>query len=47
MHYEFCHFDQTFRKTDGLLCPAMKTLRQFEQEYPAISKQYFDIKFAA
>lgn len=44
---EYCHFDQTFWKTEGLLCPAMKTLRQFEQEYPAISNQYFDLKFAA
>lgn len=42
---EFCIANQALHKTEGTLCSAMKSMSEFENEYPDIAKKYFDIRF--
>lgn len=41
---EFCELNQSYKKKKGL-CSSMKALVEFENKYPEIAKEYFDIKF--
>lgn len=42
---EFCEANQALRKSKNSLCTSLKSLRDFENEYPKIAKRYFDIRF--
>lgn len=42
---EFCIANQAKVKTEGKTCSAMKSMLDFEKEYPDIAKEYFDLKF--
>lgn len=42
---EFCEANQALHKTKGTFCSSMKAMIDFENEYPDIAKQYFDIRF--
>ena len=41
---EFCEKNQKLKKTDGL-CSTMKSMQDFEKQFPDIAKTYFDIKY--
>ena len=43
---QFCEANQLRHKTKGTLCSSMKALRDFEEKYPEIAKQYFDLRYA-
>lgn len=42
---QFCEANQTLHKTKGTLCSSMRSLIEFEDEYPEIAKKYFDMRF--
>lgn len=42
---EFCQTDQDRHKGNNL-CASMRALTDFEDEYPDIAKQYFDLKYS-
>lgn len=42
---QFCEANQALHKTEGTLCSAMKALVDFEEQYPEIAKEYFDLRF--
>lgn len=42
---QFCEANQDRHKTEGTLCAAMKSMVDFETEYPDIAKRYFDLRF--
>lgn len=42
---QFCEANQAHHKTEGTLCSAMKALVDFEERYPEIAKEYFDLRF--
>lgn len=42
---QFCEANQALHKTEGSLCSSMKSLIEFERQYPEIAKRYFDIRF--
>lgn len=42
---QFCEANQSYHKTKGTLCSAMKSLVQLESQYPEIAKKYFDLRF--
>ena len=42
---QYCEFDQTFRKDDGTLCPAMQALQLIQSKYPDVADKYFDIRY--
>lgn len=42
---QFCEANQNLHKTEGTLCSAMKSMKEFEEEYPDIAQKYFDMRF--
>lgn len=42
---DFCEANQALHKNKNTLCSAMKSMVDFENEYPEIAAQYFDIRF--
>ena len=42
---EFCEANQALHKTKGSYCSSMKSMMEFEKEFPNIAKRYFDIHF--
>lgn len=42
---QFCQANQNLHKTDGTLCSSYSCMLEFEEEYPEIAKQYFDMRF--
>lgn len=42
---QFCEANQALHKTRGTLCSAMKSMVDFEKEYPEIAAKYFDMRF--
>lgn len=42
---QYCQANQDRHKTKGTYCSAMKAMLQFEEEYPDIAAQYFDLRF--
>ncbi len=42
---QYCQANQDRHKTEGTYCSAMKAMMQFEEEYPDIAAQYFDLRF--
>ena len=42
---QFCEANQALHKTKGTLCSAMKSMTDFEEEYPEIAAKYFDMRF--
>lgn len=42
---EFCESNQKYHKNKETDCAALKALKRFEEQYPEISKKYFDLKF--
>lgn len=42
---QFCEANQALHKTEGTLCSAMKSMKEFEDEYPDIARKYFDMRF--
>lgn len=42
---EFCVANQRFHKTAGTYCAAMRSMLDFEKEYPEIAGRYFDMRF--
>lgn len=42
---QYCQANQDLVKTEGKICSSMKALNDFEEEYPEIAKQYFDMRF--
>lgn len=42
---QFCEANQAYHKTEGTLCAAMKSMVDFEEEFPEIAKKYFDLRF--
>lgn len=42
---EFCQANQALHKTKGTYCSAMKSMLDFEKEYPKIAEQYFNLRF--
>ena len=42
---QFCEANQALHKTEGSLCSSMRSLIEFENEYPEIAKKYFDMRF--
>ncbi len=42
---QFCEVNQSLHKTKGTLCSAMKSLVEFEKEYPEVANKYFDLRF--
>lgn len=42
---QFCEANQALHKTSGTLCSSMKSMNDFETEYPKIAKKYFDMRF--
>lgn len=42
---QYCQANQDRHKTKGTYCSAMKAMMQFEEEYPEIAAQYFDLRF--
>ena len=41
----FCEANQALHKNKNTLCSAMKSMVDFENEYPEIAARYFDIRF--
>ena len=42
---QFCEANQALHKTTGTLCSSMKSMVDFEKEYPKIAAKYFDMRF--
>lgn len=42
---EFCVANQALHKTKGTMCSAMKSMTEFEAEYPEIAAKYFDVRY--
>ena len=42
---EFCQANQALHKTSNTYCSSMKSLIEFENEFPEIAKKYFDLRF--
>ncbi|AEV30219.1 hypothetical protein SpiGrapes_2456 [Sphaerochaeta pleomorpha str. Grapes] len=42
---QFCDANQALCKTPGKVCATMMSMIEFEKEYPAIAKQYFNQRF--
>ena len=42
---QYCQANQDLVKTEGAICSSMKALIDFEDEYPEIAEQYFDLRF--
>lgn len=42
---QFCLANQNLHKTKGQLCSSMKSMTEFEDEYPEIATKYFDMRF--
>lgn len=42
---EFCIANQVLHKTEGTMCSAMKSMTEFEAEYPDIAAKYFDVRY--
>lgn len=42
---DFCEANQALHKNKNTLCSAMKSMVDFENEYPEIAARYFDIRF--
>lgn len=42
---QFCEANQKLHKTKGTMCSSMKSMVEFEKEYPEIAKKYFDMRF--
>lgn len=42
---ELCELDQTYIKTEGFVCSSMRSLQEFEKDYPEVAAKYFDMKF--
>lgn len=42
---QYCQANQDRHKTKETYCSAMKAMMQFEEEYPEIAAQYFDLRF--
>ena len=43
---QFCEVDQKAIKTEGKLCASMKSMIEFENEFPEMANKYFDLSFA-
>lgn len=42
---QYCEANQDRHKTEGTLCSSMQALIKFENEYPDLAAQYFDMRF--
>lgn len=42
---QFCEANQSLHKTKGSLCSSMKSMIDFEEEFPEIAQKYFDMRF--
>lgn len=42
---QFCEANQILHKTKGTYCSSMKSLVDFENEYPDIANRYFDMRY--
>lgn len=42
---QYCEANQALVKTEGHICSSMRALIEFENEYPEIARQYFDLRF--
>lgn len=42
---QFCEANQALHKTKGTLCKAMKSMKEFEEEFPEIAQKYFDMRW--
>lgn len=42
---QFCLANQNLHKTKGTLCSSMKSMTEFEDEFPEIAAKYFDMRF--
>ena len=42
---EFCEANQANVKTEGKICAALQSMRDFEAEHPEIAKEYFDLRY--
>ena len=42
---QFCEANQELHKTEGTLCSSMRAMMEFEDRFPEIAKQYFDLRF--
>lgn len=42
---QFCEANQERHKTAGTLCASMRSMVDFETEFPDIAKKYFDLRF--
>ena len=43
---QFCEANQELHKTPNSYCSSMKSLMDFENEYPKIAKKYFDLRYS-
>ena len=42
---EFCVANQALHKTEGTMCSAMRSMTEFEAEYPKIAAKFFDVRY--
>ena len=42
---QYCEANQALHKTEGTLCASMLALENFENEYPEVAAEYFDLRF--
>lgn len=42
---QFCEANQALHKTKDSLCSSMRAMTAFEKEWPAIAKEYFDLRY--
>ena len=42
---QFCEANQALHKTKESLCSSMKSMIEFEKEFPEIAQKYFDMRF--
>ena len=42
---EFCVANQALHKTEGTMCSAMRSMTEFEVEYPKIAAKFFDVRY--
>ena len=42
---QFCEANQALHKTEGTMCSSMKAMVSFEERWPEIAEEYFDIRF--
>ena len=42
---EYCEANQELVKTRGYMCSSMRALLEFENDFPEIAKEYFDLRF--